>query len=350
MDARLGTHLNVCVFGVGGVGGYFGGRLAHWLSSQTDPSWHIHFVARSPHLDAIDRSGLELNTPEARLVCKPTSASADMADMPTPDVVLVCVKGYGLDQALLQIAAHCRPDTIVIPLLNGIDIHERIRLLLPDALVLPACVFVGTHLDRPGVVSQAGGDGVIFLGRDPDHPDFVPATFLTLLEDAGIRYRWLDDPRPAIWEKYIFISAFGLVTAASRRTLGEVLTDAALMEDVRGVMGEVASLASSEGVAMDSDAVANAIAKAGEFPPETKTSFQRDVEAGVRDEGDLFGGSIIRLGLRHDVPTPSTSRVYSRVHTGAEVDWDSQCDDAARGRTVMPGVEQRNRADGASAV
>ena len=320
LDARPDTRLNVCVFGVGGVGGYFGGRLAHWLSSQTDPAWHVNFVARGPHLAAIDRSGLELNTSEARLVCRPTSASADITDMPVPDVVLVCVKGYGLDQALRQIAAHCRPDTIVIPLLNGIDIHERIRLLLPNALVLSACVFVGAHLDRPGVVSQAGGDGVIFLGRDPDHPDFVPVTFLSLLEDAGIRYRLFDDPRPAIWEKYIFISAFGLVTAASRRTLGEVLGDAALMEDVRGIMGEVVSLAASEGVAMAPDAIANAIAKASEFPPETKTSFQRDVEAGVEDEGDLFGGTIIRLGTRHGVPTPSTTRVYVRVRRDAEVE------------------------------
>ncbi len=144
--------------------------------------------------------------------------------MPVPDVVLVCVKSYGLDEALASNrrtrAARIR---VVIPLLNGIDIHERVRLGLPDAVVLPACVFVGTHVDRPGVVSQAGGDGVIFLGGDPDDPGFVPAGSCRCFEDAGIRYRWFDDPRPAIWEKYVFISAFGLVTAASRRTLGEVL-------------------------------------------------------------------------------------------------------------------------------
>jgi 2-dehydropantoate 2-reductase len=304
---------HVCVFGVGGVGGYFGGRLACWLASQAAPAWHVHFVARGEHLAAIKSRGLELNTPAAQLICVPASASADMSDVPTPDVVLLCVKSYGLDEALRQIAEHIHDDTVVIPLLNGVDVHERIRAHLPRTCVLPACVFVGTHVDRPGAISQAGGDGVIFLGGDPDHPGFVPTAFLRLLEDAGIRFTWFDDPRPAIWEKYVFISAFGLVTAASRKTLGEVLEDAALLKDVHSVMGEVVGLAAREGVALGPDAIPNAIAKAGGFPPDTKTSLQRDVEAGGPNEGDLFGGTILRLGERHGVPTPATERVYSQI-------------------------------------
>jgi 2-dehydropantoate 2-reductase len=299
------------------VGGYFGGRLAWWLAGQGDPAWQIHFIARGAHLAAIESSGLELNTPDARLVCAPTSASADMRDTPIPDVILLCVKGYGLDEALSQIAGHCRDDTVVIPLLNGVDIHERIRTRLPRTRVLPACVFVGTHVDRPGVIVQAGGDGVIFLGRDPDHSDFVPADFLSLLEDAGIRYRWFDDARPAIWEKFVFISAFGLVTAASGKSLGGVLADESLLDDVRGIMSEVVGIASREGVCLDPDAVSKALAKASGFPPQTKTSLQRDVEAGGQDEGDLFGGTIIRLGRRLGVPTPTTERIYAAIRRSA---------------------------------
>jgi 2-dehydropantoate 2-reductase len=317
VSVRPDIHRHVCVFGVGGVGGYFGGRLAWWLASQTAPTWHVHFVARGAHLAAIDSRGLELDTPGARLTCVPASASSDMKRLPVPDVVLLCVKGYGLDEALRQIAAHCGEDAVVIPLLNGVDIHERIRVHLPKARVLPACVFVGTHVDRPGVVSQAGGDGVIVLGGDPDDPDFVPVSFLALLEDAGIRFTWFDDPRPAIWEKYVFISAFGLVTAASRKTLGAVLTDNRLLEDAREIMREVASLAVREGVVLDPEVVSTAVAKARGFPFETKTSFQRDVESGGQDEGDLFGGTILRLGKRHGVPTPTTQRVYAQVRDGA---------------------------------
>ncbi len=315
MDSHDTAVSNICVFGVGGVGGYFGGKLAWWLANQPSPSWNVHFVARGEHLAEIRRSGLILNTPEGRLTCVPTSASESMDDMPEPDVVLVCVKSYGLSEAVRQIARHCHPDTVVIPLLNGIDIHERIRTDLTCGRVLPACVFVGTHVERPGVISQKGGDGVMYLGSDPDHPDFVPDSFLALLTDAGINHQWFSDPRPALWEKYLFISAFGLVTAASGKTLGQVHEDARLLSDVRGIMGEVATLAAREGVALGPDAISKALTKAEGFPIETKTSFQRDIEAGGNNEGDLFGGTILRLGKHHAVPTPYTERVYNQICT-----------------------------------
>jgi 2-dehydropantoate 2-reductase len=172
---------------------------------------------------------------------------------------------------------------------------------------------VGTHLVRPGVVTQQGGDGVIFMGSDPDHPGFVPTSVLALFEKAGIPCNWFNDARPAIWEKYLFISAFGLVTAASGKSLGQVLLDAALMDEARRIMDEVAGIGAAEGVGLDPGAVSRALAKAEGFPPDTRTSYQRDVEAGRRDEGDLLGGTIVRLGKRHRIPTPYAERVFARV-------------------------------------
>lgn len=304
---------HICVFGVGGVGGYFGGRIASALAEQGDATWETHFIARGLHLAEIKDHGLTLNTPERCFVCRPTSAVESLAEAPVPDVVLVCVKSYDLDEAARQIAEHCHEGTVVVPLLNGIDIHSRLRLRIPNGYILPTCVFVGTHLERPGVVSQAGGEGVILMGGDPDHPGFVPKSLLSLLERAGISCRWFDDSRPALWEKFVFISAFGLVTAASHKNLGEVLLDPELMADVKGIMGEVVEIARSEQIVLDDDVVARAIAKADGFPIQTKTSYQRDVEAGHKDEGDLFGGAIIRLGEQHGIPTPYTQRVHAHV-------------------------------------
>jgi 2-dehydropantoate 2-reductase len=303
---------HICVFGVGGVGGYFGGRIAWALARQNDSAWDVHFVARGSHLAKIRSHGLILATPEGRLTCKPASAVASLRQAPTPDVVFVCVKSYDLGEAAHQIAGHCHDDTIIIPLLNGVDIHARLRTWISGGYLLPACVLVGTHLERPGVVSQAGGEGVILMGGDPDRPEFVPQELLSLLDRVGISYRWFDDSRPALWEKFIFISAFGLVTAASGKTLGEVLLDPVLMAEATGIMSEVVELAASEGIDMGPDAVACAVAKANDFPFDTRTSLQRDVEAGGRNEGDLFGGAILRLGAQNGVPTPQTGRLYSQ--------------------------------------
>lgn len=304
---------HVAVFGVGGVGGYFGGKIAAAVANGTDSAWRVHFVARGDHLAHLREHGLTLDASGERMVCRPASAVADLSDAPLPDIVLLCVKGYDLGDAARQIASHCHERTVVVPLLNGIDIYERVRASVGAGYVLPACVFVGTHLVRPGLVRQEGGDGLMFLGADPAHPAFVPEPFLDLLDRSQVSHRWFQDSRPALWEKFLFISAFGLVTATSGKTLGQVLLDERAMCDVTGIMGEVLQLAVLEGVDMPVGAIDTAVAKAQAFPLETKTSLQRDVEAGRRHEGDLFGGSIVRLGERHGVETPHTRRVYSRL-------------------------------------
>lgn len=316
MNSHPGCHgstSHLCVFGVGGVGGYFGGKIAAHITAQDAPGWEVHFVARGEHLAQIKRAGLILNTPTSRLVCRPQTAAESMDAMPEPDVVLLCVKSYGLTRALEQIAAHCHENTVVIPLLNGIDIHDRTREHLRNGLVLPSCVFVGTHVSAPGAISQEGGDGIIFMGADPDHPEVMPEGLLKLLGDAGIEYRWFPDSRQALWEKYLFIAAFGLVTAASARTLKGVLADTQLTNDVKGIMAEVAALADHEGIALGPHAIHVALEKAQQFPADTKTSLQRDVEAGRAHEGDLFGGTIVRLGIQYGIPTPVTERVYARI-------------------------------------
>ena len=305
--------LQLAVLGVGGVGGYFGGRMAAAVAEGRGRGWAVHFIARGAHLAALQEGGLTLDAAGERIVCKPASAVGTLAEAPVADVVLLCVKGYHLDGAARQIAGHCRASTVIVPLLNGVDIAERVHRMAPVGSVLPACALVGTYLERPGLVKQVGDPGRVFLGPDPRRPGHAPDAFLRLLEASSIDYRWSDDPRPAIWEKFLFISAFGLVTATSRKTVGEVLADGGEMSDVIGIMGEVLEIAACEGVDMPADAHEAALAKARAFPFATRTSLQRDVEAGRRNEGDLFGGAILRLGERYGIATPYTRRISAKL-------------------------------------
>jgi len=107
----------------------------------------------------------------------------------------------------------------------------------------------------------------------------------------------------------VFIAGYGLVTAYTAKTFGEILSDSKLKELVRKVMEEIAAIAKKKGVPL-----ADSLQTGSNFPPETKTSFQRDVEAkGKRHEGDLFGGIIIRLGKELGVPTPVTESIYANI-------------------------------------
>lgn len=260
---------------------------------------------------------MTLNTDNQRgLICRPTLATDNFKDLPKVDLIFVCVKSYDLDSAIEQISGRVDSDTIVIPLLNGADIYERIRSRMDAGLVLPACVFVGVHIEEPGVVSQKGGSGTILFGKDPKHPGIVPENVLEFLNYVGIKHQWIDDPRPAIWEKYIFIAPFALVTAYSGKVLGNVIQDQALREQVRDIMREVALIAEHEGVVLRDTIVEESLDKANDFPYETKTSFQRDYEkAGKKNEADLFGGTILRLGKKHGISTPVTERIYSYIQS-----------------------------------
>ncbi len=235
-------------------------------------------------------------------------------EIPEPDLILLCVKSYDLNEVVKAISLKVKKKTIIIPLLNGADIYDRIRANLDNGVVLPACVFVGTHIEKPGIINQNGGDGIILFGRDPKFPGFIPEDVMDFFKSMRINYKWNDDPFPAIWEKYIFIASFGLVTVYTGKTLGEIMKEKESKDLVREVITEIGLIAKKKGIRLPENIIEESINKANNFPYETKTSYQRDVEAkGNVNEGDLYGGTIIRLGECIGIPTPVTESIYYRI-------------------------------------
>jgi len=302
---------NIITVGIGGVGGYFGGLLArHYRGSKVTTT----FIARGAQLRTIRENGLVLNTAEqGGLVCRPDQATDAIEQLDAPDLCLVCVKGYDLDDVSRQLAPLVTAATVLMPLLNGVDIRERVRRHVKTGIVLPACVYVSASIDRPGVVTQKGMAGLLICGRDPDHPEYDPSDVVSFIEQGGISVRYAEDAYPAIWEKYLFIASFGLVTAWADQPFGAVLQDTELHGLVRTIMGEIQALAARRGIGFPEGIIEGSIRKAENFPSETKTSYQRDVEKGTRNEGDLFGGTIVRLGKELDVPTPVTQRLFREI-------------------------------------
>ena len=305
----------IWIYGVGGVGGYFGGKIAYQAAHETDSDKRVFFLARGEHLKAIRQNGLILNTAEHNgMMCIPFQVTDNIEAAPDPDLCLLCVKSYDLDSTVRSLVGKVKDQTIVIPLLNGIDIYERVRTILKAGIVLPACAYVGTHIEKPGTVTQKGAPGIILCGKDPAFLNFNPEPLITLFTNANIKFNWVNDPFPPIWEKFIFIAAFGLVTAYSEKTLGGVAADSALRGLVEKIMGEIVAIAEKKGISLPAGIVETSIGKANNFPFETKTSYQRDIEAkGRLNEGDLFGGTIIRMGQAEGIPTPVTKSIYGQI-------------------------------------
>lgn len=314
------TIQNVCVFGVGGVGGFFGAKMADAVTKMNGTGIKIYFIARGEHLDTIQSKGLTLKTSETTVNCRPFMATDDMTHIPSPDLILLCVKSYDLQNALAAIKPSINEDTILLPLLNGADIYDRIRQTIQTGTVLPACVYVGTHIASPGVIQQSGGDGKILLGNDPQKLNFSPQMVIDFFEAVGIDYRWQEDPFPDIWGKYLFITAFGMVSVYKNQSVGQIMDDDESRSLLKSIVQEIFSIATSKGVQLNEDIVQQTIAKGTRFPFETKTSYQRDVEhKGRLNEGDIYGETIIRLGKSLGVPTPVTQRIHQQITYRSEM-------------------------------
>jgi 2-dehydropantoate 2-reductase len=302
------------VIGIGGVGGYFGGKLAHAFQDRPHPSVEVYFVARGHHLKVIKERGLTLKTSDqGTLICRPVLATDRLEDLPNMDVFVVAVKGYDLDEVSRKVISRVSEETVILPLLNGVDIRERIRRHLRIGIILPACVYLGSYIEEPGVVTQTGNPGRLILGPDPEMAT-RPGELLRAFKEASILHEWTPNVMAALWEKFVFIAGYGLVSALFNKALGEIYEDDSLRNLAREIMEEISRVASAKRITLPQEIVDASIKKASLFNRDTQTSLQRDIHGNRgKSELDLFGGTIIEQGKQLRIPTPVTERIYAEL-------------------------------------
>jgi len=306
--------MNICFFGVGGVGGYYGTLLTKYVNETGKGS--TYFIARGKHKDAILEKGMLLKKDGGKeeILIKPFFCSDTVNDLPVFDIVVVSVKGYDLESVTKEVSKITDKNSVILPLLNGADIYERMRQHLRKGYILPSCLYLGTHIESPGVIFQKGGSCQISIGKDPSYPAFYPEKLINLFKNADILIEFFEDVNIQIWTKYIFIASFALVTATYDKSIGEVANDHNLGILVKNIMGEIALIAKALKIELPADIIETSFSKASQFPFETKTSFQRDVEVkGRQSEWDLFGGTVIRYAERFNIPAHNTKATLDKL-------------------------------------
>ncbi len=302
--------MRVAIIGIGGVGGYYGGRLAHQFSPGSDHE--ILFFCRGAHKEAIRRDGLKLFARDGDLIAHPALATDNAIALGIVDVALFAVKGYSQPDVARLIRPAIGPSTVVIPLGNGVDNDEILKREIGSGDVLNGCVYISSHAEAPGVVEQTGGSRKLFFGSpegaiDPYRPIEV------MLKAAGIDAELSDNIVRQVWAKFIFIDAISGVTSLHGVTIGTVLASPELKELLAGLMREVETLADDLRVGLPSGIIEQAIERAGAFPPDTKTSMQLDVEKGNPTELDTMLGYVVRKGKELGISTPRHVEVYEAL-------------------------------------
>lgn len=288
--------MRIVVFGAGGVGSFYGALLAK-------AGHDVHFVARGAQLDAIRTRGIRV---ASRLLGEidvpPVSASARAAEAGHAELVLVCVKAHHTAGILDELSNVVGPDTIVLPLQNGVESDELLAARFGRARVPAAVVYVGATVENPGVVSHVA-NGLILIGARPGFDAGRLPGVRDALASTGLPVQISNDIQEERWRKLIWNASFNPVSALTRREPRDLLAFQESRALIVGLMREVIAVARTQGMALLDSEIDGQIGWT-EATPAIRTSMQVDRERGRTMETDALVGVVVRTGRAHGVPTP----------------------------------------------
>ena len=296
MEVSDPTGTKILVFGSGGVGGYFGGRLAA-------AGCRVGFIARGAHLSALRDQGLRIESAQGDLHLAPIEADENPAAFGTPDFVLFCVKLYDVEEAGRLLAPVLGPHSLVISLQNGVDARARLAAIVGTAAV-GGVAHISARIGQPGVIDHNGTLARFFFGPSfPDQETRLKA-LATLCAQAHVAGRMVEDIETLIWEKFVFLAAFSGVTALTRLPIGSIRDDAASRALFVGAMQEASDVAAAQGITFSQDPVEAWLARIPDLPASYRASMAEDLAQGKCLELSHLSGAVVRLGQASGTPTP----------------------------------------------
>jgi 2-dehydropantoate 2-reductase len=304
--------VRIAVIGAGGLGGYFGGRLARAGQDVT-------FLARGAHLEALRSDGLRVESVRGdfALAPKATHATDDPRAIGPSDVVLFTVKSYDTDSAAALLGPIIGPNTVVISLQNGIANEEQLAARLGPQHVAGGVAYIFAGIVRPGVVRDTGGPARLLFGELDGRRSDRLVSFFDACTGAGIEAELAPDIRVALWTKYGFICAQAGLTAATRQPIGVIRDTPPAWKLFGQILEESAAVGRAEGVALPDDLVERQLGLAAGLAPTLYSSLYDDLVTGRRIELDALLGELVRRAARVDVPVPGVEAVYAIVLTQA---------------------------------
>ncbi|MFD4257887.1 ketopantoate reductase family protein [Streptomyces sp. NPDC058534] len=294
--------MRIAVIGAGGVGGYFGARLAAAGNEVT-------FVARGAHLAAIRRSGLVVRSPLGEFRAAPASVVASISELGPTDVVLVAVKLWDTEDVAGQLRSSAARTAPVLSLQNGVHKDDILRGRLTDEQVLGGVCFISAFIQEPGVVVHNGTLQRIVLGPYRDSQKAISDAVLATFRDAGIDAETSDDIERVVWEKFVFLVGLSATTAAVRQPIGVVRAHEASRRLLHDIMAETVAVAQASGVRLDSRFADAQLAFCDTLPAGMTSSMHHDLEQGNRLELPWLSGGVADLAGRLDIPVPRNRTV-----------------------------------------
>ncbi|HET9579257.1 MAG TPA: 2-dehydropantoate 2-reductase [Usitatibacter sp.] len=295
--------MKIAMMGSGGVGGFFGGRLAK-------AGYDVTFIARGAHLAAMREHGLTIeNEPQGDIHVPKVQATDDPAKVGPVDIVILSVKLWDTEAAARAIRPMVGPQTGVISLQNGVIKDDILRSVLDERNVMGGVGYVATYIARPGVIHQTGTMQRIIVGEHDGRESERARGLHKALLDSGVTAELSHDVRRAIWEKYVFLVALSGTTTAMRNTIGPIRSNPQTRAFFLELMREAVAVGRALGVALPGDFAEQRLKFADGLPADMTSSMHHDLERGNRLEVEWLSGGVVKLGAKAGVPTPANRAV-----------------------------------------
>jgi 2-dehydropantoate 2-reductase len=299
--------MRIAVIGAGGVGGYFGAKLAH-------AGHDVAFVARGAHLGAMRAGGLRVESGGGDVVLPSVTATDDPTSLPPVDVVMFCVKLWDVERSATQIAPLLERGAVVIPFQNGIDSVEILARVLGASRVLGGVAYIAASIRAPGVIAHVGTMARLRVGAFGDAALAArAAAFVEACRAARIDAEHTQDIRRALWEKFVFLGALSGVTCLARQPLGVIRSDPHLRAAFDAAMKETVAVARAKGIDLPDDFIARQLRALDGLPAEMRSSMLNDLVAGHRLEAPSLSGRDAELATGAGLSAPVNATIYAAL-------------------------------------
>jgi 2-dehydropantoate 2-reductase len=288
--------MRIAIVGSGGLGGYFGGRLA---AAGVD----VVFLARGAHLDALRTGGLRIESPNGNLHLPRVSATDDATTVGAVDVVLFAVKLYDTDSAIPLLPPLVGADTVVIPFQNGVESVSMLARAVDRGHLAAGTSYVQAFIAEPGVIRHVALDRIIFGELDGARTPRLERLF-DVCRDARVSPTLSDQIEVEIWSKFVHLSVLSGMTSVTRSPVGPLRDDPDLYAMWQAALVETIAVARASGVALPRSLFDELMALLQKIPATAGSSMLQDLDRHRRLELPWLSGAVVRMGQALDVETP----------------------------------------------
>ncbi len=299
--------MRIAIFGTGGVGGYFGGRLAQ-------AGEDVVFIARGDHLQAMLTHGLRVDSINGDFVLESVQATDDPAQVGMVDVVLLGVKAWQVPDAAEAIRPMVGSETVVLPLQNGVEAPSQLTAVLGDEHVLSGLCGLMTFIEGPGHIRHAGADPFIRFGElDNCSSERVERLRQAFDRASGVTVAIPPDIQVALWEKFLFVTPWSGVGAVTRSPVGIFRGQPGTRKMFEQTMSEIYNVGRAHNIALPKDIIEKTMDFVDSLPPAGTASMQRDIRSGRPSELEAQNGAVVRMGKQVGVETPINTFMYNSL-------------------------------------